>query len=242
MKNSLKIGIVGGAGPIAGMLLFEDIISICQHKYGCHKDADFPYIMLLNYPFTDMLHGVDVPAQRTQITNQLRDCFKKFIENKIDIIAIACNTLHAFLTPEIVNEVTDKGGKFVHMIKETAIKSKDFEDVFVLCSDTSAKRQLHKSFFDCSYPNPTFQTEVQELIDKTLTGTYNEKDVRQFVQKLNSFHDIKNHNEKTALVLGCTEFSVLHKHYCFYKHGLNDRIGILDTNRIVAEKICNLIF
>lgn len=46
-----RAGIIGGAAPMAGLLLYKKIIEICQKEYGCKDDSDFPYIMLLIYPF-----------------------------------------------------------------------------------------------------------------------------------------------------------------------------------------------
>jgi len=57
------IGIIGGAGPLAGALLFEQIIEICQKDYGCIRDFDFPSINLVSFPFSEMLCG-DVDQEK----------------------------------------------------------------------------------------------------------------------------------------------------------------------------------
>ncbi len=60
-----SIGIIGGAGPMAGALLFKKIIARCQKKYNCVHDEDFPEIILLNVPFAQML------KQNTKYQNEL---------------------------------------------------------------------------------------------------------------------------------------------------------------------------
>lgn len=50
-----SIGIVGGAGPLAGVFLLERILYLSGKRYGCHKDADFPKVFLISFPFSEML-------------------------------------------------------------------------------------------------------------------------------------------------------------------------------------------
>lgn len=90
----LTIGIVGGAGPLAGAALFEKLLRTAQIQFGCWKDADFPKIFLINFPFSEMLSG-EVDA--AQIRRELNSCLTQLRNNGAEVLAIACNTLHAFL-------------------------------------------------------------------------------------------------------------------------------------------------
>ena len=53
--SKVTIGIIGGAGPMAGAIVMENIIEICQKKYLCRHDYDFPKIILVSVPFAQML-------------------------------------------------------------------------------------------------------------------------------------------------------------------------------------------
>src|SRR5690242_12952717 len=113
MKNNPtmpSVGIIGGAGPMAGALLFQKIVQMCQAQYGCKEDADFPEITLFSYPFLDMLRNVGF-NERKKLQEQLQECFVRFA--KMNIVAIACNTLHEFLPARPVS--------LVHMIEEVAL-------------------------------------------------------------------------------------------------------------------------
>lgn len=90
MKQN-KIGIIGGAGPNAGSLLFNTLIGVCQTKYNCKKDAEFPHVVLLNFPFSDMLSKDKCDET---ITKELQSCFDSLENYGVNIAAIACNTLH----------------------------------------------------------------------------------------------------------------------------------------------------
>jgi aspartate racemase len=50
-----SIGIIGGAGPLAGAFLLERVLSISNKTYGCYRDSDFPKIFLISFPFSEML-------------------------------------------------------------------------------------------------------------------------------------------------------------------------------------------
>src|SRR5262245_18866784 len=89
-----SIGIVGGAGPIAGVALLERVLLLSQTKYGCYRDADFPKVFLLSFPFSEMLVE-EVNAK--QISQELSECLYQLRQNGAAVLAIACNTLHAFL-------------------------------------------------------------------------------------------------------------------------------------------------
>lgn len=214
-----KVGIIGGAGPMAGALLFEKIIQICQTKYRCSNDADFPYVVLLNYPFADML----TEARCEKLLNsQLEECFQCLAHLDITIAAVACNTLHVFLPPRPEKLL------FVHMIEETAayLKQKEFANPLVFCTSTSAKARLHEQFFACRYPEASVQKEIDLLIDQILAGG-NFKEISRRLDLLVANQQV---------VLGCTELSLLHERVPLQSK------SICDPNFVVAEKLCRLIF
>ncbi len=236
-SNFPRVGIIGGAGPMAGALLFQKIIQICQKRYSCQADADFPSIMLLSYPFAQMLQNPD-RTQKTLLKEQLNECLFNFLRNDIEVAAIACNTLHEFLDPSIT-----KPRSFLHMIEETAwmLKQNQIENTLVLCSTTAAECQLHKKYFDCQYPSQAFQTQVQSCIDQILAGKQSKEDAQALVNQLNAYL-AEQGDAKIGLVLGCTEFSVFNEQFPLLLNGLDTRFCVVDPNQIVAEKICRLVF
>src|SRR3990167_4807780 len=139
MNRLPTIGIIGGAPPVAGALLFSHIIRICQEDYGCYHDRDFPLIHLVSYPFSDMLEG---NPDTKQILQEVKKAYEKL---DTDTVVIACNTLHSFL------DETFAPPKFYHLIKETAdcLKSTPL----LLCSSTSKAAVIHSRFFKCNYPD-----------------------------------------------------------------------------------------
>ena len=180
------IGIIGGAGPFAGVKFLEQIFRLCQTNYGCSKDADFPKVLLLSFPFTEML---SVEIDPVQVKKELKDCLDTLKKNGAQVCVIACNTLHAFLGEE--NE---------GLILLPDILTQEFKDrsPLVLCTTTSMRYALHKA---CSYPNPSDQARVDAIIDEILKG----EEENLIVPRLTDF--IEEQKENT-IVLGCTELSL----------------------------------
>lgn len=182
----LPIGIVGGAGPRAGALLLERVLTLAARLYGCHKDGDYPQIILLSFPFSDML---TLERDESVVKRELAMCLELLRQNGAAILAIACNTLHIFL------EGDEKD--LVHLPKEAG-REISGDKPLVLCSSTSAQAALHRQFFPCIYPSNEDQKRVDAIIDMTLAGIDVGRDLENLVER---------QKEKTVL-LGCTELSL----------------------------------
>ena len=95
-SGQLTIGIIGGAGPLAGVLLCEYIIQLCQQRYQCKDDADFPKLVLLSIPFAQMLKTDRVDDNELVVRKQLSNALSS-VSALASKIGIACNTLHGFI-------------------------------------------------------------------------------------------------------------------------------------------------
>lgn len=214
------IGIVGGAGPMAGVLLLEQLFSLSGSLYGCAKDADFPKVVLLSFPFSEMLKPeMDI----AKIQKELSECLNQLRKNGAAILAIACNTLHAFL---------DKGEDFtdlIHLPQVTAAEIPRGEIPLVLCTSTSVKFGLHKQFFPCVYPTADLQVEIDRIIDQILQGVEQKLIAGQLLEILNA-------EAANTVVLGCTELSL------FTKYLMSCNKSIVDPLEIAAKKILKKSF
>lgn len=213
-----KIGIIGGAGPAAGSLLFNRIISICQQDYSCKDDGDFPTIQLINVPFPDMLKaGYD----REKVQNCLKQALNFLKLCRTPFFAIACNTLHGFITSEMYS-----GMEFISLLREPAkvLSIKSCKDALVLCTSTTAKLGLQKPYFNCIYPDESSQKLIDRMIDKILSGKFGKAESSQLEQIIRPFLKINR-----GIVLGCTEFSVLNEAFPLLLQPENPVIDPLDA-------------
>jgi len=214
------IGILGGAGPLAGSMLIERLFTLSGSLYGCHKDADFPEVMLLSYPFSEMLSP---QTDATQVRKELKKCLKQLRNNGAAVLAIACNTLHAFLDED--EDQTD----LIHLPKSIVMEVPPSTIPLVLCTSTSVKFALHRQYFPCTYPNSRTQKEIDNLIEQILR--WGKQEV--IIQKLQKILDEQT---ESTVILGCTELSLYSKDLppC-------DKV-IIDPLEIIAKKILETSF
>lgn len=214
------IGIIGGAGPIAGRLFFDYIIAWYQKELGAWQDQDFPSIVMVSYPFSDMLSvGHD--------KNSIKDELKQVVEAiPSKYFLIACNTLHCFADGEL------PANRWLHLMKLTAealSKTESKQNPLVLCTTTSRNHRLHQEYFDCVYPNIETQPEIDYIIEKVLKGKHGVSDSQQLYKIIQEETD-----PSQDVVLGCTELSLLVAEYPFARK-------LVDPAILAAEKVCLLL-
>ncbi len=200
------IGIVGGAGPIAGAFLLERLLTLSMSRYGCARDADFPKVLLISYPFSAML-AADLDA--LQIKKELQECLTVLRQNGASVLAIACNTLHAFLD--------ENEADLIHLPRTVAEVIPSDVTPLVLCTSTAVRFALHQRFFPCHYPEIRTQEEVDQIIDMILKG-------KAIKEKLSA---VLEGQVASHIILGCTELSLFAKELAFCTKQLIDPLEIL---------------
>ena len=223
-----KIGIIGGAGPMASCQLYQMIIEICQKKYECKNDFDFPEIQIISYPFADMLNNVSYSENRALLASQLQYCFDLLVAQNSELIAIACNTLHTILD-ERLNEGVIPKCKFINIAKVALEESKrrGLSNVLVLATSSTIRFNLYSSMFiNCVVPNKQDQQTVDNIIANILAGNVRLKD-SQILSGMIWRYGVG------GVILGCTELPLLYEKYSF--EGVFAEI--LDSTRILAEKL-----
>ncbi len=225
------IGIIGGAGPMAGALLVKKIIEYCQRSYGCINDYDYPKIILFSYPFSEMLKPNTKLQNNTIIVEQLKYALDFLNKCQANYIGIACNTLHGFL------DTSENSKQTINLVFEvkSSITKLQYKRILLLCTSTS----MQKSVYDSSAMtilDKRDQRYLDELIKKILGGSFSLSDslgLKDFIlSKTSEYPDLD------AVLLGCTELSVLINEFPLQL----SKIHLIDPLDILADKLCNLIF
>lgn len=183
LRKLPSLGIISGAGPMAGLTLARRLISELQQQ-GCWQDADFPLFRLINFPFSEMM----LDTTNSEIVGaELEQCIDE-LSFTCDYIIIACQTLHLYL-PKTKNE------KIINLVELTKAAILDSTTPIVLASYQSTVSRLHEYFFGtkCEYIDPYVS---QEYINKILKG---ETVDLAWIEELAYLNPV---------VLGCTEYSV----------------------------------
>lgn len=230
-KEKNTIGIIGGAGPMAGILLTKKIIAGCQKVYGCINDYDYPKVILLSYPFAEMLKPNSVLQEEANVLQQLEEALDFLVESGADYLGIACNTLHGFL------DGTCHSDKLISLVKETQsyFSEQKFSKVLVLCTGTSVQKNVY-DFSSRLLPSIEEQEFVDSIIKAVLGGFFSFQDGQQL--KTFILSKIEEDPNIDGVLLGCTELSVLLDEFPIAISG----IRIIDPLDILSCKLCELIF
>ena len=239
MKIKKKIGIIGGAGPMASCQLYKEIIEECQRR-DCKEDSDFPEIVVLNYPFSAMLRVQDCRMNEQALIVELQYCFDYFAERTIDVVVIACNTLHV-----LVDKVDCKVSNFLNIVATTMqyALQQNMKRVLVLGSDTTIQLQLYRSeVIEYVVPEVSDQLIVNEAIKNILTGKIEEQDAYRLVDLAKKYYQAKPFD---AIILACTELPLLKEYFNSLIHVELEQVKILDTltllaSCVVQEKLCDM--
>lgn len=202
-----KIGIIGGAGPMASCQLYKKIISELQ-RYGCKNDRDFPEIIIISYPFSGMLNAQEYTINQQILINELQYCFDWLYKQNVNIAVIACNTLHTF-----IKQINTKIPTFIS-IPDTILNyatNKKVKKLLILGTEMTSQMKLYTSkFVECITPKQNDQTIVSTIINNILAGHINKQDAEKILNIINQY----TQSEKIeGVVLACTELPLLYEQY-----------------------------
>ena len=122
MSKFLKIGVIGGAGPMASVFLCQKIFSLCQKHYNSCDYSDFPEVVLISYPFTR--------GDAYLIQKDLQDLEKRLLNEGVDVFCIASHSFHGYFKP-----ITTL--KFLSLADLTYSKLKNKSTPLVLAAQTT---------------------------------------------------------------------------------------------------------
>lgn len=93
MSYKNVIGILGGSGPMAGALLFQNIIAEFQNHHAIN-DSEFPQIILYNQPLSGFNYSGS--SSDDMVKHQVESGLRQLANFGCTHLVIACNTLHRF--------------------------------------------------------------------------------------------------------------------------------------------------
>ncbi|WP_425450388.1 aspartate/glutamate racemase family protein [Virgifigura deserti] len=91
----LRIGIISGSGPEAGVDLWSKLLEENRELLGTafSGDLDAPYVIILSEPRLGL--SMHLETHEEEVWSQLETALRT-LACQVDLIAIACNTLHYF--------------------------------------------------------------------------------------------------------------------------------------------------
>lgn len=243
MKKEKVIGIVGGMGPLAGLLVLEKILLFSEAK----KDQHHLPVMLMSFPN-------EIP-DRTLFVNGIIDTNPAFailkIINKmeavgVDVVGIACNTSYSPIIYNAILEELNKANSkitLVNMPLETCKILKceypNIKRVGLMTTNGTYKSQIYKRYleemgYEVVLPDNKFQNDVihRLIYDDNFGIKANTSGVTKEAKALfyKSYSYFQENNTE-SIVFGCTDLTVLLDY-------LNPTdIPIIDSTTVLANSL-----
>lgn len=212
-----KIGIIGGAGPLASALLYETLVKEC---YALRKPV--PEMVLINYPFTRGLTLTERDQHHHILKHELTSASQILIQQEVDIALLACNTLHKYL-----GEISFPNIEFLSLPQAVLSNAltHNHRNLLILGTQNTCFEGLYKHRdVKLVYPEYAEQALIDRIIDQVLEGTILSENAFLISQML------KMKKGCDGAVLGCTELAVLHHHF-----PIRSPLTIYDSIKIPAQ-------
>jgi aspartate racemase len=218
------IGILGGMGPKATVFFDQRLVSICQEKYCAKEDCEFPPSIIYNVPLKGITEKGIVD---TTVLSNLKKGINILGKDKVDFIVIDCNTVHYYI--DQLRKTANV--PIISIIEEVLkqVKKKKYKTIGIVGSQTTLNKGIYDKVFSAAKLNLIHPTAKQEatitaIIFNVMCGKNNRADV----SKLKRIAQSMNKKGADAVIIGCTELSVVAFEEDF-------SIPCLDSSEILAE-------
>lgn len=200
------IGILGGMGPNASAVFYQQLINHCQNNYLAIQDNEFPPIIIQSLT----LDGFDESGivDFDLVKNQLICGVKKLEKSGADLIVMACNSVHYFYS-DLQKSVNVPIINLIEIMTQK-VESLEIEKVGILSSESTAKLKMFEKEFAKKKiktigVGPEDQIKLNHIIEAVMAGQHGLKEKRI----LKSIITKQKKLGAQAIILGCTELPLV---------------------------------
>ncbi|MBI3588993.1 MAG: aspartate/glutamate racemase family protein [Candidatus Liptonbacteria bacterium] len=222
-NKNFRVGILGGMGPMAGVLLQRLIIEATPAS----RDQDHLEVICFTNPkITDRTDSLMRDGGES-FTREIVDSIKVFESMGVDVIAIPCHTAHTrFL--EIQRRSTLP---ILNLVKITIEEvEKEAGRIGILATTGTIREKIYRNneFLEIIEPDEGNQEKIMEMIYRIKGGELITQNEIEGIAM-----EFKSRGVET-LLLACTEFSLYFENF--------DRLGlkVFDPLRILARYLVEL--
>ncbi|HZJ78727.1 MAG TPA: amino acid racemase [Clostridia bacterium] len=217
------LGVLGGIGPLATIYFTDMVINMTDAKM---DQEHIPMVIFNNPQIPDRTEYILDNSKPNPLPVMIKDAIK--LENVgCDYIVIPCNTAHYFYS-EIQKNVSVP---IINIIKKTVeyIKNNqtDVKCIGILATQGtivtgSYQKEIIKNGLDYKVPDEKNQKSLMNIIYNGVKAG-EEVDVCEFLRIVD---DLK-HDGCDAVILGCTELSVINKSRLLVRNDIVDSLEVL---------------
>ena len=200
VKINRTAGIIGGIGPQSTSLFYDAVTQYCLE----HKLPDFPRIIINSintWDVTKIVQEKDLDKLYHYLYSEI-----KIIEDKVDFLAIVCNSVHA-----VINPMRDKLKIPVLTIYEEVceeIERSPYRNIGIIGTKTTVKsgfyqKELQRRNIQFSILPDALSAEIDHFIFEEMLHGRGEGTMKHLI--LNGIDYLSALN-CDAVILACTEF------------------------------------
>jgi len=205
MQKKTTLGILGGLGPMATVYFYEMLTS----RTSAESDQEHIDVVISSRATTpDRSAFIMGKSTENPLPFMIEEA-KKLVEYGADILVMPCNTAHYFYD-ELVKTVCVP---FINIVEETVklCKAKGYKKLGILATEGTARSgaysQVCEKFgVECAVPSDEKQKLLMEIIFEDI-----KKGKRADMDRFGLVCDELEKEGCDALVLGCTELSLIKK-------------------------------
>ncbi len=210
-----RIGILGGMGPSASARFYQRLVDYTQSQYGAVQDEEYPQILLNSITLEgfDETGIVDPDLVKKQLIEGIK-FFRNGDDHGADIIAIPCNTVHAFYeslqgtTPALILNILD--------LTVQEVSKNHRGKVGIVCSSSTRDMELYATALKKIGIEPVVTTdEEQEILNELILKVMSGKNGAAEVARLRKVVEQLKERGAEAIILGCTELPLIAYHQEF---------------------------
>jgi len=225
-NRPIRIGIITGSGPQAGIDLWQQILALNQLNVQCTReyrgDKDAPHVVVHSVPALGGPHGFHDLERSTQGYKPLMDAMKEtimLISKSCDVFCICCHTLH-YLEHDIrnfVDKIRADGGHVAHFLSivdctADVVASSGAKKVSILgsnlISDVDGKSPYGRigniEGVKCSAASDECRKKQQLLINAAKRDGPDSAEAQDLMASV-----LEELDEMDLLVLSCTELPLI---------------------------------
>lgn len=197
------IGLLGGTGWSSTIGYYKLLNEMVNERLGGYHSAK---ILLKSIDYHDIMSNYGKDHDKT--AQLLRDELSELIALNPDCIIICCNSLHKYY--DIIKDKLNSKIPVMHAVDLVAqySKAQHYNKVLLLATkftmeDGFFAKKLEQAGIKVIIPNQEERSEMQKIHGELMQNNASEKSKKYF-QDL-----ILKHKELDAVVLGCTEYSLV---------------------------------
>lgn len=208
-KKTIKVGIIGGMGPLASASFVETLYTAYLSENTLKEEYHPPYVYLYSEPLqTQTTSLMSVNQSKAELLTKLAENIGRLVQQEIDCIIICCFTAHALL-PQLLPEHQSKICSLVTRVLEHVLAQNT--RFIVLCASSSKEVQVlenhplwAKTAQQITFVENEAQTQLNSLIKAVKNNQVDANLLDDFLEFMNQFPE-------QQFIIACAELHILHK-------------------------------